>query len=117
MLLHKAGVLPEGIQNLWAHPTLVGAAQRRADADIAGHPVWNLRCKTPDAFSIDEATVPWHQDTAYLDEECWDTLQVTAWVPLVDANATNGCMQVLRGAHRPGGTVTHACCAGGCVVR
>ena len=47
-----------------------------------------------DAFSIDEATVPWHQDTAYLDEECWDTLQVTAWVPLVDANATNGCMQV-----------------------
>ena len=115
VLLHKAGVLPEGIQHLWAHPTLVGAAQQLlgADADIAGHPVWNLRCKTPDAFSIDEATVPWHQDTAYLDEECWDTLQVTAWVPLVDANATNGCMQVLRGAHRPGGTVTHACCAGG----
>ena len=115
VLLHKAGVLPEGIQNLWAHPRLVGAAQQLLgeDADIAGHPVWNLRCKTPDAFSIDEATVPWHQDTAYLDEECWDKLQVTAWVPLVDANATNGCMQVLRGAHRPGGTVTHACCAGG----
>ena len=115
VLLHKAGILPEGIQNLWAHQTLVGAAQQLLgeDADIAGHPVWNLRCKTPDAFSIDEATVPWHQDTAYLDEECWDKLQVTAWVPLVDANATNGCMQVLRGAHRPGGTVTHACCAGG----
>ena len=28
VLLHKAGILPEGIQNLWAHPTLVGAAQQ-----------------------------------------------------------------------------------------
>eukprot|EP00406_Dinophysis_acuminata_P039923 CAMPEP_0179377936 /NCGR_PEP_ID=MMETSP0797-20121207/89079_1 /TAXON_ID=47934 /ORGANISM="Dinophysis acuminata, Strain DAEP01" /LENGTH=378 /DNA_ID=CAMNT_0021093997 /DNA_START=6 /DNA_END=1140 /DNA_ORIENTATION=- len=53
------------------------------------------------------------QDNAYLDEESWATHQVTAWVPLVDANATNGCMQVVRGAHRSGGTLTHACCVGG----
>ena len=50
---------------------------------------------------------------ADLDEESWATLQVTAWVPLVNTNATNGCMQVVRGAHRSGGTATHACCAGG----
>mmetsp|Transcript_60626 Transcript_60626/g.188277 ORF Transcript_60626/g.188277 Transcript_60626/m.188277 type:complete len:271 (+) Transcript_60626:483-1295(+) len=84
-----------------------------ADADIMGHPVWNLRCKTPEALSQGQATVPWHQDTSYLDEECWDKLQVTAWVPLVDTNATNGCMQVVDRGHLPGGTANHACCVGG----
>lgn len=115
VLLHKNGVLPTGIQDLWAHPALMGVATQLlgSDVDIAGHPVWNLRCKTPERLSEGQATVPWHQDNAYLDEESWATHQVTAWVPLVDANATNGCMQVVRGAHRSGGTLTHACCVGG----
>ena len=94
------GVLPVGIQRVWSHPTLMGVARQLLDPDgetgIAGHPVWNLRCKTPEQLSHGQATVPWHQDNAYLDEESWATLQVTAWVPLVDTNATNGCMQVVR---------------------
>ena len=148
VLLHKNGVLPEGIQQVWGHPVrraaqtactflshdvacrpeqchmydchlrlqaLMDVAQQLlgTDVDIAGHPVWNLRCKTPERLSNGQATVPWHQDNAYLDEESWATLQVTAWVPLVDTNAENGCMQVVRGAHRLGGTATHACCVGG----
>jgi ectoine hydroxylase-related dioxygenase (phytanoyl-CoA dioxygenase family) len=40
-------------------------------------------------------------------------LQLTAWVLLLDTNASNGCMQVVRGAHCSGGTATHACCVGG----
>ena len=50
---------------------------------------------------------------AYLDEESWDSLQLTAWVPLLDTSARNGCMQVVRGGHTPGVTATHACCVGG----
>jgi hypothetical protein len=115
VLLHKNGVLPPGIQKTWSHPKLMQAATQLLgrDADIHAHPVWNLRCKTPEAFGAGQATVPWHQDNAYLDEESWDTLQLTAWVPLLDTNASNGCMQVVRGAHRSGGTATHACCVGG----
>ena len=114
VLLHKNGVLPEGIQSVWSHELLMGIAQQLLgpDAAIAGHPVWNLRCKTPEALSQGQATVPWHQDNAYLAEESWDVLQLTAWIPLVDTNTTNGCMQVVRGAHRPGGTAIHACCVG-----
>ena len=100
--------------------------------DIMGHPVWNLRCKTPERLSAGQATVPWHQDNSYLDEECWDKLQaiaaqgpqggpprdpalpqVTAWVPLVNTNLHNGCMQVVRGSHQAGVTANHACCVGG----
>ena len=71
------------------------------------------RLQTPQQ---EQATVPWHQDIGYLDESCWTSLQVrflwtllrqffpmtrrwncsqlTAWIPMVDANRENGCMQV-----------------------
>ena len=34
------------------------AAVQMLGPAVAGHPVWNLRCKVPDN---EEATVPWHQ--------------------------------------------------------
>lgn len=33
-------------------------------------------------------------DTAYLDRNSYTVLQPTAWIPLLDVNADNGCMQV-----------------------
>ena len=59
--------------------------------DLLGNPVWNLRTKTP---QNEQTTVPWHQDNAYLDSSSLRVLQPTAWVPLVDTNTKNGCMQV-----------------------
>ena len=56
-----------------------------------GHPVWNLRTKTP---QNEQTTVPWHQDNAYFDPDALNVLLVTAWIPLIDANQENGCMQV-----------------------
>ena len=53
--------------------------------------MWNLRTKTP---HNEQTTVPWHQDNAYLDPTALNTLQPTAWIPLIDANTENGCMQV-----------------------
>ncbi|XP_065179865.1 uncharacterized protein LOC135810300 [Sycon ciliatum] len=109
VLIHKAGVLPKEFQRVWSGQKLLDAVTQFIGGDIAGHPVWNLRSKTP---HTEQATVPWHQDNAYLDPECENTLQVTAWIPLVDANQTNGCIQVLRGGHRSGVTAKHTCCAG-----
>jgi hypothetical protein len=34
-------------------------------------------------------------------------LQVTAWIPLLDVNAANGCMQLLAGGHRSGKVAPH----------
>ena len=119
-----------------------------------GHPVWNLRTKTP---QNEATTVPWHQgitlpslslsvsvflsvflylsvsvslslslslslshintrlsviwikiyysqlvliyihrisDVGYLDNASYKVMQPTAWIPLLDANENNGCMQV-----------------------
>ncbi|CAF1179707.1 unnamed protein product [Didymodactylos carnosus] len=110
VLLHKRGILPAEIAALWSCDALLGVAKQLLGTEIAGHPVWNIRTKVPHQ---EQATVPWHQDTAYLNPECWKTLQVTAWIPLLDANLENGCMQLLRGGHRPGVTCAHNCCAGG----
>lgn len=86
------------------------ACRQLLGPDLAGHPVWNLRPKAPQQ---DEMNVPWHQDNAYVSPDAWDNLTVVAWIPLVDADERNGCMQVLKGGHRSGQTAKHTCCQGG----
>jgi len=110
VILHKQGILPESIREVWSCEKLLNVVEQLIGPDIAGHPVWNLRTKTP---NNEQTTVPWHQDNAYLSPLSLDTLQVTAWIPLIDANRKNGCIQVASGGHRKGKTVKHTCCAGG----
>nr|CAB3264841.1 phytanoyl-CoA dioxygenase-like [Phallusia mammillata] len=40
-------------------------------------------------------------------------MMLTAWIPLINANSVNGCLQVASGGHRKGKTARHTCCAGG----
>ncbi|XP_065897659.1 uncharacterized protein [Dysidea avara] len=110
VILHKIGKLPTAFQILWSNERLLNVIEQFIGPDIAGHPVWNLRTKTP---HNDQVTVPWHQDNAYLDGTNLQTLQPTAWIPLLDTNANNGCMQVVSEGHKLGMTAKHTCCAGG----
>jgi len=71
--------------------------------------VWNIRTKTPNNPAV---TVPWHQDTAYLNVGSEKTLQPTAWIPLIDANLVNGCMQVYESETTQTESVCkHHCCS------
>jgi hypothetical protein len=104
VLIHINGWLGPRLARLWSSPRLLDIVEQFIGPDIAGHPVWNIRSKTPDTRLM---TVPWHQDTAYLDAGSEKTLQPTAWIPFLDANAINGGLQVLRGGHRPGAVAPH----------
>lgn len=112
VLLHKNGVLPEGIQRVWSHHLLMGIAQQLlgSDVDIAGHPVWNLRCKTPEDLSGGQATVPWHQDNACA---CPTTLVTRLWSARPLWSVEDGA---LKTPDTPGGArvlcvcVLYACC-------
>jgi hypothetical protein len=97
--IHTAGVLKPGLSRLWSWTPLLDVIEQLIGPEIAGHPVWNLRSKTP---QNPLTTVPWHQDTAYMAAGCENTLQPTAWVPLVDADNRNGTLQVVDGGHRQG---------------
>jgi len=104
VLIHIGGILGQPLADLWANPRLLDLVEQVIGPNIAGHPVWNLRSKTP---LNPLATVPWHQDTAYLADGAQTTFQPTAWIPLLDANAENGTLQVLRGGHKRGRVFPH----------
>ncbi|XP_064601734.1 uncharacterized protein LOC135467805 [Liolophura sinensis] len=109
ILLHKMGTLPKAFSDLWSNERLLNVVEQLIGPDIMGHPVWNLRTKTPQNES---ATVPWHQDVSYLDETSYRVLQPTAWIPLLDADKKNGCLQIAERGHRTGKIARHTCCAG-----
>ena len=109
VLLHKTQIFPTAFCALNAHPKLLSIAKQILGPEVAAHPVWNLRTKTPQR---EETVVPWHQDAAYMSKECWEDLQLTAWIPLIDATVENGCMQVVPGGHRMGRVLTHTGCTG-----
>ncbi|XP_059145123.1 phytanoyl-CoA dioxygenase domain-containing protein 1-like isoform X2 [Physella acuta] len=109
IILHKQGTLTEAFQNVWSNERLLNVVEQLVGPEIMGHPVWNLRTKTP---QNEATTVPWHQDSAYLDNESYGVLQATAWIPLLDATEKNGCMEVISGGHLAGKVARHTCCWG-----
>jgi len=109
IILHKLGKLPKAFRDLWSNPRLLNVVEQLIGPDIMGHPVWNLRCKTP---QNEASTVPWHQDSGYLDNRSYEVMQVTAWIPLLNATRENGCMEVVAKGHQTGKVATHTCCWG-----
>lgn len=103
-VLHSSGLLAPELARLWSSDKLLDIIEQIVGPEVAGHPVWNIRAKTP---SNPLATVPWHQDTAYLAAGSEHTFQPTAWIPLVDANSVNGTLQVVRGGHKVDGVLPH----------
>ena len=62
--------------------------------EIVCNPVSHIRPKMP------STDVPFHQDAIFTTQEAKDILQVTVWIPLVDVNEENGCLEVQPGVHR-----------------
>ena len=44
-------------------------------------------------------TFPWHQDSQYYGEQTRHTQVITVWMPLVDVDERNGCLQLIPGSH------------------
>lgn len=66
---------------------------------VYANPIYNVRPKLPHQ---EKTVVPWHQDAGYYGKN-WNHQQIiTAWVPVVPVDASNGCMQVVSGSHRRG---------------
>jgi hypothetical protein len=87
-----------------AHPRLLAAvAALLGTHEIVASSVYRIRPKLP---KLGRGVVPWHQDSGYYASHCDREMIVTCWIPLVDANVENGCMQILPRTHR-GKVVTH----------
>lgn len=87
------------VYHLHQAPELLDVLQELLGPHICGHRQFNLRPKLP---GQELTTVPWHQDSGYYDPRLKDDTVLTVWLPLVTANAHNGCLQIVPGSHRTG---------------
>jgi ectoine hydroxylase-related dioxygenase (phytanoyl-CoA dioxygenase family) len=99
--------------NLIRHPKLLAVVESLVGAEIVASSVYRIRPKLP---GLVRSEVPWHQDSGYFDPMCDGSLVLTCWIPLVDANEENGCMQILPRAHRRGVVRHHTGGNGGLLV-
>lgn len=89
------------VHALHAAPPLLATLRALIGPDINGHRQFNIRPKLP---GQETTTVPWHQDSAYYGANTVDDTIITTWIPLVEVDAANGCMQVVPRSHREGFT-------------
>jgi phytanoyl-CoA hydroxylase len=80
-------------------PGLLAVLQRLIGPQINGHRQFNVRPKLPGQMLT---TVPWHQDSGYYGPMSRVDTIPTVWIPLVDVDARNGCMQVVPGSNHAG---------------
>jgi hypothetical protein len=73
-IMHKTAWAGPALRRIWGNERVVAAVRQLLTAAdpqnggtraVAAHPAFNLRCKIP-AAAVDETTVPWHQDVAYV---------------------------------------------------
>ena len=65
--------------------------------EIILSPIQHLRPYTPRRGERQPMQVPWHQDQGVTREAADASEILTVWIPLVDVDRTNGCLQVLPG--------------------
>lgn len=83
--------------NLITYPRLLDVAEQLCGPELVASSVYRLRPKIP---NYNYGAVPWHQDSGYFEPYCDNSLVLTVWVPLVDADVDNGCLWVLPRAHQ-----------------
>ena len=84
--------------DLIAHPKLISAVRGLlGTTEVVASSAYRIRPKLP---KIGRGNIPWHQDSGYFAEHCDTEMIVTCWIPLVDANLENGCMQILPRMHK-----------------
>ena len=85
--------------DLLINSKLLDIAESLVGPEIMCHPAYRVRPKLPEH---DRTLVPWHQDAGYMEPKCDSVLQLTIWIPLIDATVENGCLEVIPHAHRAG---------------
>lgn len=83
---------------------LLDVAQCLLGRELTCNPIQHIRAKLPAIPGRENAfeNVPWHQDAAVTSEDSEASEIITFWIPLVDATAETGCMEVMPGVFKQG---------------
>ena len=104
--------------NAMTSPDLLDAVESFIGPEIYSNPVQHIRIKVPESRSprdhlgrVKFGVTPWHQDCGVITPDADESLILTVWYPLMDADEENGCLQVIPGSHRDEELLLH--CPGG----
>ncbi len=122
--LPQGGIKPDtpfwagpAVFNALTAPSLLDAVESFVGPEVYSNPVQHVRIKVPESRAprdengnVKFGITPWHQDCGVVNPDADETLMLTVWFPLMDADEENGCLQVVPGSHRAE-LLTH--CPGG----
>lgn len=92
-------VFSKEIYDLGLHPAILDIAESLVGTEIQFNGDYWVRTKLPNETVT---TFPWHQDSGYYGDPTEMHHLLSLWLPLVDVDERNGCMQVISGSHRWG---------------
>ncbi len=87
--------LCQGLYDVICHPTITELLKPILGRDFGFNGDYHLRPKLPNSRYT---AFPWHQDSQYYGRESQYARIITVWIPLVDVDQQNGCLQVLPGS-------------------
>jgi phytanoyl-CoA hydroxylase len=112
--------LRRAVYDFLCNPDLLDLLEGLIGREIFCNPTQHVRPKLPEKLLPKDfdhwiQQSPFHQDAAVLLPEADDTLVITSWIPLVDADADNGTLCVFPRLHR-GEILRHIRCPYGWMV-
>ncbi|MDP6596779.1 MAG: phytanoyl-CoA dioxygenase family protein [Candidatus Poribacteria bacterium] len=96
------------IYQLITHAAILDIAASLLGSEITANGDYWLRFKMPTG---DDSVFPWHQDSIYYNGNADPDQSVilseqsqilTVWIPMVEVNEQNGCLQIIPGSHKRG---------------
>lgn len=98
--------LGEAMFRLLGHGKLLDVAECLLGSELSCNPIQHVRAKVPSKLAAGEPdyfqNVPWHQDCAVTSPDSEASEIITFWMPLVDATAETGCMEVMPRVFKQG---------------
>ncbi len=91
-------VFSEEIYDFGVHRAILDVSEVLVGPEIQFNGDYWVRTKLPGETVT---TFPWHQDSGYYGDPTEFHI-LSLWIPLMDVDEHNGCMQVLPGSHRWG---------------
>jgi ectoine hydroxylase-related dioxygenase (phytanoyl-CoA dioxygenase family) len=92
-------VFSKAVYDLVTHPNLLELAETLLGPEITVNGDYWVRTKLPGERLT---TLPWHQDSGYYGAQTAAEHILSVWLPLVDVDEHNGCMQFIPGSHQWG---------------
>ena len=101
-------VFGQEVYQLITHSTILDIVASLLGPEITANGDYWLRFKMPTG---DDSVFPWHQDSIYYNGNANPDQSVvlsegsqilTAWIPMVDVDEKNGCLQIIPGSHKRG---------------